>query len=679
MKKVLCLLLILCTLALTACGFTKNTVELTQRIVNGSPTWIFDFTYTNETHQPLTVVALEILTGDESEQITGQGLINEGYALSTTIAPKETYSIYLTSENLLPQPEYTFVLTLRKPDNTCFSHVVNYVLTDIDPDADYAQEVTAPKPGASVPSGDIIVLEPENGTDWHFIFDFLNETGEAITLQQMEVVNYLDGAAGDVFLIPGADLPLPSLTIAPNEPFQLEDWHGVVEHFNGRTYTFTFTKESGGEFVRTYTFELRGGNAAPAQPQQPQTDPDAPADALLPVFADNEYHWQFISTFVNEHSETLTFSELHIVDHLNGQMQGDTLLTVDNLQHIQRTVEPGQTFLFEDWHPVVDHMDERHYVFIFTTPSGQAVEYPFEYPLSMDTTQQRAPVDARAAALPVLDYANDDGKDLIALRHDAAFGMQVAPDVFWVPAADLGQSAYSNRDIYSMLSLSPEEKQARIRTLYEALQLYEISGFTPSDDNVRISENGVNWEHHKPGYYAVVTNTGCCATDSNWLNYILRDDYEEVGFIATSQRDGGGHIYNYIRHEGWYYFIDLTSYRAGDSRTAIENGDENSYYSTDFVLSNIHKATSLQAFVNYVQDMFNDPPGLMFQYTASDCLAVDSVREQHGITILYGVPDDVNVNVIFDDPSDSLYSGFTQVPSNTPDWSKNPVYSFPQA
>ena len=77
-----------------------------------------------------------------------------------------------------------------------------------------------------------------------------------------------------------------------------------------------------------------------------------------------------------------------------------------------------------------------------------------------------------------------------------------------------------------------------------------MGNFFPADDNVRSGENGLNWEHHKPGYHAVRTNCGCCATDSNWLNYILAGDYDEIGFIATSQRDGSGHVYNYILQDG---------------------------------------------------------------------------------------------------------------------------------
>lgn len=674
MKKYFSAFLAALLLFLTACSGTASApVELAPRLIDGVPTWIFDFNYTNDTNETLSVVALEVLSNEGTEQATGQDLVQEGLAFSDRIAPGETYSIYLTTEVPNPQPEYTYVLTLRKEDNTCFSHTVTYRLTDIElssgnenaPVEDNQLPTRDPAPSAdgSIP------LEPENGTDWHFIFDFLNETGEVLTLHDMEVINLVDGQPqSDSIIIPADALPMPSVSVEPGQPFYFEDWHPVVPDFNGRIYLFHFSTASGESYDREYLFTLYGTPDS-AQPHQPVSDPDAPADALLPVFADNAYHWQFISAFTNETPDPLTFQELHVLNLKDGQLLDDILLTADNLQHIQRSVEPGQNFLFEDWHPVADFFDERHYVFIFTTPSGEAVEYPFEFPLSMDTTQQRAPLDARAAALPKLDYANDTGYDLIALRHDAAFSMQVAPDVFWVPAVALGQSAYSNQDIHSMLSLSPEEKQQRIHTLYEALQLYEISGFTPSDDNIRLEENGIHWEHHKPGYYAVTTNTGCCATDSNWLNYILRDDYEEVGYIATSQRDGSGHIYNYIKHDGWYYFIDLTSYRACDSRTAIENGEENSYYSTDFVLSNIHRASSPEIFANYVQDTFNDPPGLMFRYTAEDCLALDSLNTPSGVTILYGLPETVDLQVIFDDPNDSLTHETTTPPARFPNWS----------
>lgn len=153
--------------------------------------------------------------------------------------------------------------------------------------------------------------------------------------------------------------------------------------------------------------------------------------------------------------------------------------------------------------------------------------------------------------------------------------------------------------------------------------------------------------------------SACSRTGNEAHDYILHlleeGDYEEVGYIATSQRDGNGHIYNYILHNGWYYIIDLTHYHAigNPIMTAEENGDLNAYYATDYVLGNIHKVRSIGDYVDYVQMAFNDPPGLMFQYTSENCLAVDGVWSQNGVQITYEEAEGVQIHVIFDDPSDT--------------------------
>lgn len=322
-------------------------------------------------------------------------------------------------------------------------------------------------------------------------------------------------------------------------------------------------------------------------------------------------------------------------------------------------LKPGDVLIWEDAHPG-EYLTCRTYRFAFLGEDGLTYVAEYAYNLHMEMGEGQ---DPRA-----MDYSSDQGQDLLTLRHEADFEMAVAEDVFWVPVSSLGASSYTNEQIFQMVGERPEVKQREIHTLYEALQLYQISGFAASDDNVRMEENGIHWEHHKPGYYAVATNNGCCATSANWLNYILAGEYEEVGFVATSQRDGSGHIYNYLYRDGWYYFIDLTHYRTDWIATAVEDGNPDSYYSTDFVLGNCHKAASVQAFVTYVQDAFNDPPGLMFQYTAENCLALDSVRQGNQVTIVYEADPQVELHVIFDDPGDNL--SFTQVdpPKNRPDW-----------
>ncbi len=319
---------------------------------------------------------------------------------------------------------------------------------------------------------------------------------------------------------------------------------------------------------------------------------------------------------------------------------------------------PGDVMQWGDAHPG-EYLTNRTYQFIFRGADGNEYTATYEYNLIMEFGEE---FNATS------DYSEDSGKDLLTLRHDADYEVEVFEGVSWIHASKLGKSRFSNKEVFNMIGESPEFKQAEAKTLYEALQFYQVGGFVASDDNVRILENGINWEHHKPGYYAVLTNNGCCATSANWLNYILKDDYDEVGFIATSQRDGSGHIYNYIKEGGWYYFIDLTHYRTDWIATAPETGDMNDYYNSDFVLGNIHKAKSVEAFVNYVQQSFGDPPGMMFKYMAENCMAIDSRNENGKMNIVYEAAPNIALEVIFDDPGDNL--GYYQIepPKNLPKW-----------
>jgi len=321
---------------------------------------------------------------------------------------------------------------------------------------------------------------------------------------------------------------------------------------------------------------------------------------LLP---ENGTDWHFEFPLYNDTDSELRLRSVVIYDYMGG-VDGETLdeYVIDGSRleeiNLPLMLAPGEEKYWDDWHPVVDFFDARAYSFIYEMNSGEQVAFVYPFELSDE------------GFVGNIDYSADEGKDLITLRYDATFEVEVAPGVFWVSARTLGDSDFTNSQIHGMIGISPEEKQSEIDTVYEAMQLYQVSNFIASDDNIRISENGINWEHHKPGYYAVLTNNGCCATSANWLNYILRDDYDEVGYIATSQRDGNGHIFNYIKQDGWYYIIDMTHYRTDWIATARETGDLNDYYSTDFIAGNIHKVQNIGDYVNYVQAEYGDPPDL---------------------------------------------------------------------
>lgn len=495
-----------------------------------------------------------------------------------------------------------------------------------------------------------IMLEPIlDGDNLHFHMDVINDTSSTLTLEMLLIIDRLDGQELGTSGFEGADLErlgLGALVLGPGgQGTSWDDGYPASDaQFNEREYLFVFRDENGAQRRFGYIFDLR--NAVPGDGGDAQDEIQMSFGMMLENTGDTP--WEMVS--------------MDITNRMDGQDVGAYIFEGEDLAGLPfetMVLQPGQQMFWNDGHPLVPDWNGREYRFHFRDARGETHVLSFVF----DKLHEKyAPVD----------YSRDSGRDLQTLRHDANFEVEVFPGVYWVSASALGGSRYENREIYDLLGASPEVKQEKMTTLYEALQLYQVGNFTPSDDNVRIEENGINWEHHKPGYHAVRTNTGCCATDSNWLNYILDGDYDEVGFIATSQRNGSGHVYNYILHNGWYYFIDLTHYHASDNMSAMEDGDMSSYYSSDFILGNIHKTQSVQSYVDYVQNKFNDPPGLMFMYDAENVLAVDSVSIGGKNQITYEEANGLEQTVVFDDPNDNLTYGRAKSPANLPDWNMSP-------
>lgn len=264
-----------------------------------------------------------------------------------------------------------------------------------------------------------------------------------------------------------------------------------------------------------------------------------------------------------------------------------------------------------------------------------------------------------AAATP--EYNTDN------LRYDADFEVEVADGVWWVPARALGGSRYSNREIAAMVEHSPEEKQEEISTLYEAVQLFQISNFTYTGDNVDIWENKLKWTHCKPGYHSVRTNTGCCAADTSWLNYILSGDYEQLGVLTISVPDDDGHAINYIYHDGYYYFIDLVCYEAENIRAAaIETGNMSDYRNADPVSGSVHKVKNPEDFVKYYVDNAANPPALFMLYESENVLpeAIQTVKGQE--TIYF--PEGYDVKVMEGKNPQKFDLQFVKGPEKTNPW-----------
>lgn len=266
-------------------------------------------------------------------------------------------------------------------------------------------------------------------------------------------------------------------------------------------------------------------------------------------------------------------------------------------------------------------------------------------------------------------YVTPSEYDTETLRYDANFRVNVAEGVSWVPVNTLGKPNMTSEEIEA-LDRDPEKLKEKLNTLYAVIQYIQVADFRSADDNIWIDEDGIGWEHHKPGEMAIITNEGCCATISNLMNFLLEGDYEEVGFIAYSQSDGGGHVFNYIEHNNLYYFVDLTHYRNDFMCTAVEDGTLASYYASDFIAGNVHEAVRIEDYVKYCRDNYNDPPELFSLYMAKNCLPIGEpigpVNDETLLEMVYPESSKERVKIVYDDPNDNIQYSFKKSPTKYP-------------
>lgn len=296
----------------------------------------------------------------------------------------------------------------------------------------------------------------------------------------------------------------------------------------------------------------------------------------------------------------------------------------------------------------------------------------------VETRERNNTLDKTLVIVPTASDLNGSS-DTYNLRANANFEVQLAQGIDWVPANSLGVSTLNNPEVAELAEKSPEEKQEKVTNLYEALQLFQISNFKYSSDNVRIQEGCVNWEHHKPGYDAVRTNEGCCASDADWLNYILKNDYDELGFIGFSFANGNGHVFNYIKEGSFYYVIDLEQYESQDRYkhyTSPETGVLDDFKRNGSIQGNIIRVKSLTDYVTYYRKCTSNTPGLFVTYTADNVIPIDSVRSSNDTGITYNMAitysKGSNVSILFDDPNDNMSMVYAEPPSKTYNWSSLP-------
>lgn len=126
----------------------------------------------------------------------------------------------------------------------------------------------------------------------------------------------------------------------------------------------------------------------------------------------------------------------------------------------------------------------------------------------------------------------------------------------------LGGTTLTPEEAYALLDMEPEQVKERVKTAADVL-MYMLAAKIGDcgGDRSRVI-GGKEWHYNLTAFEVMEQRLANCGASANLANYLLEGDYEEVGFILHAYYigNGGGHVYNYIRHEGKYYIVDFSWY-----------------------------------------------------------------------------------------------------------------------
>jgi len=243
------------------------------------------------------------------------------------------------------------------------------------------------------------------------------------------------------------------------------------------------------------------------------------------------------------------------------------------------------------------------------------------------------------------------------LRANADFKVEVAPGINWVPAVTLGKPKLTNDEIVALKGKDPEVIQKTITNVYDLIRYIRLTGFMDPDSYggtrvhnqyIKSNDGSYTWYYNRPALSAIKIGEGNCGAISNVVNYVLKDNYEEIGYICDLQNKAteGGHVWIYIKMNGKYYFMDFTEYpiETFEHNIAKETGDIFDYQNSNKAAGNIHEANSIEDYVNYYYSNANNSPEVFYWYKADSNLPIGIKYQNQIVSELY-LPKDCNIGV----------------------------------
>jgi len=157
-------------------------------------------------------------------------------------------------------------------------------------------------------------------------------------------------------------------------------------------------------------------------------------------------------------------------------------------------------------------------------------------------------------------------------------------DMYWVPSASLGKPDTTIKELIEMKGQSEKLKE-EIDNVFEVLAYVQAVGMDNYSGNEKVYIDDKSWQVSSSPEYVIENNKANCFAMSNTVAYLLEDDYDEVGIVWWHIPNFGGHLYNYVLHQGKYYIFSALAYTMNEGEVipgengypGFENGMDNGY------------------------------------------------------------------------------------------------------
>ena len=158
-------------------------------------------------------------------------------------------------------------------------------------------------------------------------------------------------------------------------------------------------------------------------------------------------------------------------------------------------------------------------------------------------------------------YQNLD-KDMAYAQLEAKAHIKPENVTYFQLSQILGGTTLTPEEANDLVYAKPEVIQEKVKTAGDVL-MYMMAAQIGETDSCKHDQWGEYvWHTNLTAKEVMEQKVAVCGSCANLANYLLEGDYEEVGFFqhAFYKGNGGGHVYNYILHEGKYYVVDFSWY-----------------------------------------------------------------------------------------------------------------------